>query len=406
MPLQGPETSRPRLMRPAGPGRSEAAPIELFFDLVYVFAIVQISHTLLADLSWLGALRVAVLFGAVWWAWNYSAWAMNWLDPRSGLVRLLNAALMLAALGMSLALPHAFDEDGLLFVACYVGAQVLRAGFMAIAMRGHVLGGNYTNLLAWSATAGVIWIAGALVPPDLRLAVWLVALVVDVAAPRFNYRFPGLGAAPMSTWPTDPEHLAERNRLVFIIALGESILIMGFTLSELDPVPPGAVLATLLGFAGLFVQWWNYFALAGHDTQASRGYGNTAALRSAFAYAHALMVGGAIIVAVSIEVRITHPENEPTIVFTSVGGPLVYLLGNILFLRSRTGSVAQSRYGAMAALVLIGVAGLLLGHSVPSLVVGVATTTVMAALAVITQVSGSRTRAGTDPPASSDGGDV
>ncbi|GAB3280195.1 low temperature requirement protein A [Parasphingorhabdus pacifica] len=379
-------------MRPEGPRRSEAAPIELFFDLVYVFAIVQVSHTLLADLSWSGALRVAVLFGAVWWAWNYSAWAMNWLDPRSGLVRLLNAVLMLAAFGMSLALPHAFDEDALLFVGCYVGAQVLRAGFMAVAMRGHVLAKNYTNLLAWSAAAGVVWIVGAFLEPDLRLLVWLVALIIDVSAPRFNYRFPGLGAAPMSTWPTDPEHLAERNRLVFIIALGESILIMGFTLSELDPVPPGAVLTVLLGFAGLFVQWWNYFALAGPDTQASRGHGSTAALRSAFAYAHALMVAGAIIVAVSIEVRITHPETEPALVLTSVGGPLVYLLGNVLFLRSRTGAVARSRYGAMLALALIGGAGLLLGHSVPSLVISLATIAVMASLALLTQLSSTRKR--------------
>lgn len=387
MPQEGPDTSRPRLMRREGPGRSEAAPIELFFDLVYVFAIVQVSHTLLDHLSWLGALEVAVLFGAVWWAWNYSAWAMNWLDPHNGVVRLLNAVLMLLALGMSLALPHAFAEDGLLFASCYVAAQVIRPAFMAIALRGHVLAKNYTNLLAWSATAGVLWLVGAFLPGEVRLAVWLVALVVDVAAPRFEFRFPGLGSAPMSTWPTDPEHLAERNRLVFIIALGESILIMGFTLSELDPIPKGAVLATLLGFGGLFVQWWNYFALAGHDTQASRGYGHTAALRSAFAYAHALMVGGAIIVAVSIELRITHPATEPPLVFTTVGGPLVYLLGNVLFLRSRTGAVARSRYTAMLALVVIGVVGLVLGHSLPSLAMGIATVAVMAALAVRTQLS-------------------
>ncbi|WP_092604256.1 low temperature requirement protein A, partial [Actinopolyspora xinjiangensis] len=271
-------------MRSEGAGRSEVAPIELFFDLVYVFAIIQVSHTLLAHLSWLGVLEVALLFGAVWWAWNYSAWAMNWLDPGSGLVRVLNGLLMLAALGMSLGLPHAFAEDGLLFATCYVAAQVGRAAFMAVALRGHVLAKNYTNLLAWSTSAGVLWIVGAFLDPTARLVVWLVALVVDVAAPRFEFRFPGLGSAPMHTWPTDPEHLAERNRAVFIIALGESILIMGFTLSELDPITSRAVVATLLGFVGLFVLWWAYFALAGPDTQASRGDASTRALRSAFAY--------------------------------------------------------------------------------------------------------------------------
>lgn len=381
---------RPRLMRAAGPHRSEVAPIELFFDLVYVFAIIQVSHSLLAHLTWLGAVQVAVLFGAVWWAWNYSAWAMNWLDPRSGLVRVLNGLLMLAALGMSLGLPHAFAEDGLLFAACYVAAQVGRAAFMAVALRGHVLAKNYTNLLAWSASAGVLFIVGAFLPPDLRLGVWLVALVVDVAAPRFQFRFPGLGSAPMHTWPTDPEHLAERNRGVFIIALGESILIMGFTLAELDPIPARAVAAAALGFAGLFVLWWAYFALAGPDTQASRGEASTRALRSAFAYAHALMVAGAIVVAVSIELRISHAGADAPVVLTTVGGPLIYLVGNILFLRSRTGSVARARYLAAAALVIVAAVGLIVGEAVPSLAIGVATVAVMGTLAVVTQIRSRR----------------
>ena len=387
-PIQAP--ARPRLMRAEGARRSEVAPIELFFDLVYVFAIIQVSHTLLAHLSLLGVVRVAVLFGAVWWAWNYSAWAMNWLDPHSGLVRVLYGLLMIAALGMSLGLPHAFAEDGLLFAACFVAAQVGRAAFMAIALRGHVLARNFTNLLAWSASAGVLFLVGAFLEPGPRLVVWLVALIVDVAAPRFEFRFPGLGKAPAHTWPTDPEHLAERNRGVFIIALGESILIMGFTLAELDPIPASAIIAALLGFVGLFVLWWAYFALAGPDTQASRGDARTMRLLSAFAYAHALMVAGAIVVAVSIELRISHVESDPAVVLTSVGGPLIYLVGNILFLRSRTGSVARARYLAAAALVVVGILGLVLGHAVPSLAIGLATVAIMSTLAVATQLTAKR----------------
>src|SRR5690606_4170558 len=238
-----------------------------------------------------------------------------------------------------------------------------------------------------------LFLVGAFLPPGPRLVVWLVALAVDVAAPRFDFRFPGLGSAPMSTWPTDAEHLAERNRLVFIIALGESILIMGFTLSEVEEVTAAAVLTTVLGFVGLFVLWWAYFALAGHDTAASRGEGSTAALRSAFAYAHALMVAGAIVVAVSIELRISHPETDAPLVLTTVGGPLIYLAGNVLFLRSRTGVVARDRYLAVAALVVIGIVGLALGHSLPALAVGVATLVVTTTLAVATQVRTTRARA-------------
>ena len=386
--------TRPRLMRPDDTERSEVAPIELFFDLVYVFAIIQVSHTLLAHLSPLGVVETALLFGAVWWVWNYSAWAMNWLDPRSGVVRVLNALLMLTALGMALGLPHAFAEDGLLFAACYAAAQVGRAVFMWVAMRGHVLARNYRNLCVWSVVAAVLFLVGAFLPAELRLVVWIVALAVDVAAPMADFRVPGLGSAPMHTWPTDPAHLAERNRLVFIIALGESILIMGFTLSGLAEVTGPALLTTVLGFAGLFVLWWAYFALAGHDTVASeRGDGSTAALRSAFAYAHALMVAGAIVVAVSIELRITHAETGPALVLTTVGGPLIYLAGNILFLRSRTGAVARDRFVAVGALLVIGAVALALGHALPPLLVGLAVLAVTATLAVVSQLRTDRAAA-------------
>ena len=124
--------TRPRVLRRTGD--SEVAPIELFFDLVYVFAIVQVSHTLLYHLTPLGALETAVLFAAVWWLWNYSAWAMNYLDPARPSVRMLNAGLMLAALGMALALPGAFGDSGLLFALCFAAAQIGRPLFLVVTM--------------------------------------------------------------------------------------------------------------------------------------------------------------------------------------------------------------------------------------------------------------------------------
>ncbi|TCK25777.1 low temperature requirement protein A [Pseudonocardia endophytica] len=382
--------ARPRLLRPDGDGSSEVAPIELFFDLVYVFAIVQVSHTLLAHLTPLGALETALLFGAVWWMWNYTAWAMNYLDPRAGAVRVLNAVLMLAALGMALALPEAFAEGGLLFAACYAVGQVGRPAFMWVTMRGHVLSRNYRNLLVWSAVAAALFVAGAFLPTVPRLIAWAIALAIDVAGPRFDYRVPGLGSTPMESWPADVEHLAERNRLVFIIALGESILIMGFTISELPEKTPYVFLIAVLGFVGLFALWWSYFALAGPETDASHGDGSTAALRGAFPYAHGLMVAGAILFAVAIELHITHPETGPALVLTSIGGPLLYLAGNILFLRSRTGSVARARYVAAGALVLVGIVGLALGHSLPAIALGVAVLAVVIALAAVTQLAAGR----------------
>ncbi|MEJ2890298.1 low temperature requirement protein A [Actinomycetospora aeridis] len=383
------QEGRPQLLRPEGAGHATVAPIELFFDLVYVFAIVQVSHTLLAHLTALGALETALLFAAVWWVWNYTTWAMNYLDPRRSAVRILNAVLMLAAFGMALALPSAFGGGGLVFAGCYAVAQVGRPAFMWITLRGHVLSRNYRNLLVYSAIASALFLAGAFLPAGARLVVWAVAVAIDILGPRVEFRVPGLGSTPMDTWPADAEHLAERSRLVFIIALGESILIMGLTITELPSIDAYAVLIAVLGFVGLFGLWWSYFALAGDDTTASHGDRSTAALRGAFPYAHGLMVAGAILFAVSIELHLTHPETEPGLVLTSIGGPLLYLAGNVLFLRSRSGAVARARYLAAGVLVLVGVLGLLVGHALPALVIGLVVLGVVLALAAVTELSSS-----------------
>ncbi|KIH99213.1 low temperature requirement protein A [Streptomonospora alba] len=369
------------IARPAD-RRSEVGPIELFFDLVYVFAIIQLSHVLVAHLSWQGFAETAVVFAAVWWGWNYTAWAMNWLNPSNTRVQLLNAVLMLAALGMAVAIPGAFGDSGLLFAGCFVFMGILRPVFMIVGFTGRRLASNYTALLAFSALAGAAWIAGALLPPDVRLWVWLLAVAIDYAGPLVNFRIPGVVSAPMERWDTDPDHLAERNRLVFIIALGESILMMGGALADEGVLEAGNLISLLLGFAGLTVLWWNYFALAGHEVTGR--HGGTGALRFAFAYAHALMVLGAIVVAVSMELRLTHDHLTPSLVLVAVGGPLIYLAGNLLFLRSRFGRMARSRFVAAALLVVIGAAGIIFYEDLPVTAVTLPVLLVMASLAVLT----------------------
>lgn len=371
----------PSLAR-SGHRRSEVGPVELFFDLVYVFAIIQLSHLLIHHLTWTGAAQTVVVFAAVWWGWNYTAWAMNWLDPTRTPVHLLSAVLMLAALGMAIAIPEAFGERAWLFVGCYLFMGVLRPVFMMVAFRGEQLAANYRVLLAWTLAAGAFWVAGAAVDPELRLLLWLLAVVVDYAAPMAQFRVPGLGSAPMHLWDTDAEHLAERNRLVFIIALGESILLMGGAVLAEGPLDASLAVSLLVGFASLFVLWWNYFAMAGPDSEG--GNATTAALRSAYAYAHALMVLGAILVAVSSELRLSHDHLTTETVLVTVAGPFVYVVGNLLFLRSRFGRAARSRFLAGAALVAIGVVALVLVEDLPTLLLSLAVLAVTASLAANT----------------------
>ncbi|TSI12128.1 low temperature requirement protein A [Brevibacterium aurantiacum] len=365
--------------------RSEVGPIELFFDLVYVFAIIQLSHLFIDHLSWEGAAQTVVVFAAIWWGWNYTAWAMNWLNPTKTPVQLLTGVLMLAALGMSIAIPGTFGDGAWLFVGCYLFMGILRPVFMMVAFRGQQLATNYRMLLAWTLLAGVFWILGAALPADLRLGLWLMAVLLDYAAPLCHYRVPGLGSAPMHLWDTDAEHLAERNRLVFIIALGESILLMGGSIVEHGHLTPSLALSLAIGFASLFVLWWNYFALAGPDS--SGGDASTGALRTAYAYAHALMVLGAILVAVSIELRLSHDHLTPPVVLVTVAGPLIYLAGNLLFLRSRFRSFARSRFLAAAILVIIAVIALVLLEHLPVIVLSFAVLAVTGTLAAHTALS-------------------
>ncbi|PFG30142.1 low temperature requirement protein A [Paramicrobacterium agarici] len=368
----------------------DVAPIELFFDLVYVFAIIQLSHLLVAHLSWLGALEMVVVFAAVWWGWNYTAWAMNWLDPSRTTVQVSTGVLMLMALGMAIAIPDAFGNAACLFVGCYLLMGVMRPLLVIASFRGTQIAHNYRMLLAWTLFAGVFWVVGAALDPSARLALWIIAVAIDYAAPLLQFRVPGVGSAPMHLWDTEPEHLAERNRLVFIIALGESILMMGGTIVDAEAVSPGLVTSLLLGFAALFVLWWNYFALAGHNVQG--GDGSTAALRSAYAYAHAFMVLGAILVAVSTELRLSHEHLTPATVVVTIAGPFVYLMGNVLFLRSRFGRLAASRFVAMALLLLIGAGSLFWLDHVPTIMLSIAVLAVITALAVTTVVQSSRQR--------------
>ncbi|WP_149359542.1 low temperature requirement protein A [Lolliginicoccus suaedae] len=360
--------------------------VELFFDLVYVLTIIQLSHFLLHDLSPHGALEALILFAAVWWGWNYSAWAMNWLDPDHPGVRLLVVSLMLAALTMAIAIPDAFGDRALLFVAGYLFLQLVRSAFMVVAFRGQLMARNYAQLLAWSVGSGVLWVAGALADDEARLYWWIAAVVVDYAAPIVGFYLPRLGASSMQDWPLTEEHLAERCRLVFIIALGESILILGGVLADAE-LDAGTTIAGIVGFSSIVLLWWLYFSPRhGNVEKETPLHASSAAIgRAAYTYGHAFMVGGAIVVAVGIELVTTHPGDSASwaAVLTILGGPAIYLVGNIIFNESRNQQIPASRVAALSAFIAAGAIVLVLGA--PYLVVALAALGILLATGAVTK---------------------
>jgi low temperature requirement protein LtrA len=357
--------------------------MELFFDLVYVFAVTQLSHTLLEHLSWGGALRTTVLLLAVWWAWNYTAWATNWIDPDRAPVRILMLVLMLLSLVMSAAIPAAFAGKGLTFAVAYVTLQLLRSGFMVVVLQGKTMGRNYAQLLAWSALAGVFWVAGGFAHGDTRLALWIAALVIDYAAPLVGFWLPRAGITPLIDWTLRGGHLAERCQLVIIIALGESILIAGQTYSGL-PRSAAVVAAFVTGFACSAALWWIYFVR--HADEAadaiSHSENPTRMGRAGFAYAHVVMVAGIIVTAVGIDLAVTHPRGDTgaATALVILGGPALYLVGNAIFHFTVTRRRPTLRLAAVV--VLAALAPLALVAS--PLALSVAATAVLLALAVAT----------------------
>src|SRR5436190_16228681 len=219
-----------RFDRRRADGESQrATTLELFYDLVFVFAVTQVSHLLLGHLTWEGAGQAAMVLLVVWWSWNYTTWVTNELDPSSIVVRLLLIALMLASLLMAIAIPEAFGAKALLFAASYVAIQVGRHTFLTFvaADRGTIERERAARILTWFVAAGVLWIAGALADGSARTVLWLVALALDYGAPLVTFWVPGRPRLRPEAWEVGTAHFAERFQLFIIIALGVSMVITG-----------------------------------------------------------------------------------------------------------------------------------------------------------------------------------
>ncbi|ALI02847.1 low temperature requirement protein A [Pseudomonas sp. FW306-02-F02-AA] len=309
--------------------------IELFFDLVFVFAVTQLSHTLLAHLTLGGAVQVALMMVAVWWVWIFTSWVTNWLDPEKLPIRLGLFGLMVAGLLLSSSIPKAFTEHGVMFAAAFVFMQVGRTLFAIWAVRGEPLNmtRNFQRILAWMVLSGVFWISGALLEGDQRLACWALALLIELISPSLYFWVPGLGRSTLADWNVEGNHMAERCGLFVIIALGESLLVTGATFADLV-LNWQALAGFLIAVLGSVAMWWVYFdsgaERAHHRIAHSSDPGRQA--RIAYTYLHVLIVAGIIVSAVADELVLVHPEQASDAgILVIVAGPWLFLLGCALF---------------------------------------------------------------------------
>ena len=352
--------ARPLNLVRARAGAERVTNIELFFDLVYVFAVTQISHYLLAHPTVTGALRSGLLLVMIWLIWAYTTWVTNWLDPDKIAVRLLLLVLAGASLIMSAALPGAFATRGLAVGAAYAGMQIGRSAFAVIALRGRPLQRNYQRILAWCLISGALALAGGFAAADLRAGLWVAAVFVDVLGGAVGFYTPWLGRSTTQEWTIEGTHFAERCQAFILIALGESIVLIGATLSRLAHIGGaqiGAFIVALVGSVGL---WWLYFDRSADEAEqviaASDDPGRLG--RSAYHLIHPVMVAGIIVGAAADELTVSDPSAPARgpVAWMILGGVGLFLAGHAAFKAVIWKVVSWNRIAAVVVLALLGLA--------------------------------------------------
>jgi low temperature requirement protein LtrA len=331
---------------------------ELFFDLVFVYAVTQVSHTLLSHFTPLGALQTTLLFLAVWWVWVYTSWITNWLNPETTPVRILLFLMMLGGLVLSTSIPAAFGSRGLWFAIAYAAMQVGKTVFLWVSTPRSRAPARLSaaRITAWLSVSAVFWILGGLAEGHSRLALWAVALGIEYISPVVRFWIPKYGASSVADWVVEGGHMAERCAGFIIIALGESIVVTGATFADLTWTTEN-VTAFTSAFVGSIAMWWIYFhkgAEAGSE-QISRSSEPGRLARLAYTYLHMPIVGGIILSAVSDEIVLKHPngDSDLRVVVSAIGGPLLFLLGTILFKYTFRGFLQLSHGVGIIALVVL-----------------------------------------------------
>jgi low temperature requirement protein LtrA len=342
------------------PGEQRAVtPIELFFDLVFVFAIGQLSHHLLEHVDLRTGAETVILALAVIYAWSATAWGANWLDPERAPVKLLLIGLMFASLLMSVAIPDAFGDRAWLFVSGYLLLMLGRATFLIVALRGRAQGEHFVNDLIWGLLTACLWVAGAIVDGDARLVLWGLAIVTTQIGAWALHWLPGRGRRiDLDNTDVSGEHLLERFRLFFLIALGETVLTTGAAFVD-EPFEAVRLLTLTVSFAGSVALWWCYFESAepaGEEAaERSRDAGSIGWLGT---WTLTLVVLALIAIAVGDELAIAHPSDSPTLGFSilAFGGPALFLLAQLFVFRETLERVPRSRPLALGALAILAVA--------------------------------------------------
>ena len=302
-------------------------PLELFFDLVFVFGLTQVTSLMSDDPTWPGLGRGLLVLAAIWWAWTGYAWLTNTLEPEASAVRAAMVAAMAALLVVALAVPGAFGEDAVLFAVAYLVVRLLFLLLYAIAGKHDPeLLGAVARIAPAGLLAPAILIVAGFLGGDIRIVLWIAALTVDYGGALI-----GRGTG----WRVSPAHFAERYGLIVIIALGESIVAIGVGATG-AMLTVGVVTAATLAIVSLAALWWAYFdvyaVMGERELRAVSGAARVRFARDHYSYLHLPMVAGVVLFALGLKKTMEHVDEPLDLVPAAAlcGGVALYFFAHVL----------------------------------------------------------------------------
>ncbi len=324
--------------------------LELFFDLVFVFAITQVTALMAKEPTWAGLGKGMLVLAALWFAWASFAWLTNTLNPEEGAIRLGIFLTMAALLVCSLAVPHAFGDDGVIFGVAYLIVRGMHIALYALAARtDSSLRGVVRHLAGPMLTGALLILIAGFVGGGARYGLWGLALAVEIGGPIVR----GVGG-----WRLHPAHFAERHGLIVIIAIGESIVAVGVGITG-QPLTAPLIAAALMGTAIACALWWAYFdvvaLVAERKLREAQGEARARMARDSYTFLHLPMVAGIVLFALGMKKTLAHVDAPLSTVSAAAlcGGLAIYLLALALLRRRNIGSFNRQRLVTAAILLAL-----------------------------------------------------
>ena len=357
--MEAPALQPPRGIRTSQP--QGVAFVELFFDLVFVFAVTQLTAETAHHLSADGVLRSVIVGWLIWWAWTQFTWTLNPADTSHDVVRVVTLAATAAAFVMAASVPRAFTDEALWFALPYIAVRLLGLG-LQVRVEMEREGADHAAVYRWAGASLVglgLVLIGSLAEPGLRSIIWLGAIGADFAAATW--------AGRQAVWDLNPAHLSERHGLFVIIALGESLIVAGAAIAA-APLTPDLMAAVGGSIVVACLLWWTYFGWLKDSLEHRFAMASPDRLgplaRDAFSFAHFPLVCGIVGFAVAVEETVAHPEDPmlPAVLAALGIGISLFVLSSALSLRVLGGPVLRVRIAVLvlmaAALAGVGVANL------------------------------------------------